>query len=191
MTNIPVDKSIDCKGLSCPMPIVRTKKAIDEMEAGQVLEVVATDPGSVADVKGWAHRTGHQFLGTITEGKVFRHFIRKSRPEETRPEQRFPNTVTNEELMQKLDDGAVILDVREPAEYAFSHIPGAISIPLGELEKRMSELNAYVNQPVYVICRTGSRSDAACQVLAEHGFKDVHNVVPGMSEWQGPVTQDV
>ncbi|MCL6445888.1 MAG: sulfurtransferase TusA family protein [Alicyclobacillus sp.] len=191
MANIAVDKSIDCKGLSCPMPIVRTKKAIDEMEAGQVLEVVATDPGSVADVKGWANRTGHQFLGTITEGKVFRHFIRKSRPEETKPEQRFPHIVSNEDLIQKLDDGAVILDVREPAEYAFSHIPGVISIPLGELEERMSELDSYVNQPIYVVCRTGSRSDAACQVLAAHGFQYVHNVVPGMSEWQGPTTQDV
>ncbi|MCL6599787.1 MAG: sulfurtransferase TusA family protein [Alicyclobacillus macrosporangiidus] len=191
MTEIRVDKTIDCKGLSCPMPIVRTKKAIDEMEAGQVLEVVATDPGSVADVKGWAHRTGHQFLGTITEGKVFRHFIRKSRPEETKPEQRFPHTVTNEELTERLADGVVLIDVREPAEYVFSHIPGAISVPLGELEQRLAELASYVHQPVYVICRTGHRSDVACQVLSEQGFERVYNVVPGMSQWQGPTEQSV
>ncbi|MCL6517872.1 sulfurtransferase TusA family protein [Alicyclobacillus sp.] len=191
MTEIRVDRTIDCKGLSCPMPIVRTKKAIDEMEAGQVLEVVATDPGSVADVKGWAHRTGHQFLGTLTEGKVFRHFIRKSRPEETKPEQRYPHTVTNEELEERQADGGVLLDVREPAEYAFSHIPGAILVPLGELEQRLQALTPYQNQPVYVICRTGSRSDLACQVLAEHGFKQVYNVLPGMIHWQGPTVQSL
>ncbi|WP_029422747.1 sulfurtransferase TusA family protein [Alicyclobacillus macrosporangiidus] len=191
MTHITVDKTIDCKGLSCPMPIVRTKKAIDGMQAGQVLEVVATDPGSVADVKGWANRTGHQFLGTITEGKVFRHFIRKSRPEETKPEQRFPHTVTNEDLLQKLGEGVTLIDVREPAEYAFAHIPGAISIPLGELEARLTALEGRKGEPLYVICRTGSRSDAACQILASRGFGPVYNVVPGMSQWQGPVTQDV
>lgn len=74
----PIDKTIDCQGLSCPMPIVRTKKAMDGMGAGEVLEVVATDPGSVADVKSWSSRVGHEFLGTVTEGTVFHHYIRKA-----------------------------------------------------------------------------------------------------------------
>ncbi|MBX5437622.1 MAG: sulfurtransferase TusA family protein [Alicyclobacillaceae bacterium] len=191
MSPIRVNRTIDCQGLSCPMPIVRTKKAIYEMAAGQVLEVLATDPGSVADMKSWAHRTGHQFLGTLTEGKLFRHFIRKSRPEETRAEQRFPHVVTNEELARKLADGVVLLDVREPAEYAFAHIPGAISVPLGELEARAVELEVLADRPVYVICRTGSRSDTACQMLADRGFKQVYNVVPGMCDWQGPTERTV
>ncbi|GMA60337.1 sulfurtransferase TusA family protein [Alicyclobacillus fastidiosus] len=191
MSTFAVDQSLDCKGLSCPMPIVRTKKAIDQMEPGQVLEVVATDPGSVADVKGWASRTGHQFLGTQTEDKVFRHYIRKSRPEETEPEKTFPHVISNEELEQKLAEGPVILDVREPAEYAFSHIPGAILVPMGQLEERIEELTQYKNQPVFVVCRTGNRSDVACQILAEHGFQNVKNVVPGMSDWQGPTKSDV
>ncbi|MCL6452717.1 MAG: sulfurtransferase TusA family protein [Alicyclobacillus sp.] len=192
MSPVTVDKTVDCTGLSCPMPIVRTKKAIEEMHAGQVLEVVATDPGSVADVKSWATRTGHQFLGTTTsEDKVFRHYIRKAVPDEVKPEQRHPHTVTNEELAERLADGGVLIDVREPAEYAFSHVPGAISVPLGELEQHVSELAPYQKQPVYVICRTGSRSDTACQVLAGHGFERVYNVVPGMSQWQGPTEQSL
>lgn len=191
MTTFTVDRSLDCKGLSCPMPIVRTKKAIDEMETGQVLEVVATDPGSVADVKGWASRTGHQFLGTQTEDKLFRHYIRKSRPEETEPEQTFPHVISNEEVEQKLSETPVIFDVREPAEYAFSHIPGATLVPMGQLEERIEDLRQYSNQPIYVVCRTGHRSDVACQILSEHGFEHVKNVIPGMSEWHGPTEQDV
>ncbi|GLV12994.1 hypothetical protein Heshes_06780 [Alicyclobacillus hesperidum] len=189
MSAYTVDKSIDCKGLSCPMPIVRTKKAIDEIAPGQVLEVVATDPGSVADVKSWATRTGHQFLGTTEEGGVFYHYIRKAIPEEQKPETTFANVVSNDVLESKVGSDAVILDVREPMEYAFGHVPGAKLAPLGQLEGMLGELKAYADKDIYVVCRTGNRSDAACQILAEHGFTRVHNVVPGMSEWQGPIEQ--
>jgi rhodanese-related sulfurtransferase/TusA-related sulfurtransferase len=187
MNNMTVDKSIDCKGLACPMPIVRTKKAMDEMKSGEVLEVVATDPGSVADVRSWADRTGHQFLGTIDENGVYKHYIRKSDPSETRPEQTYPHVVSNEELEQKLDENPIILDVREPMEYAFGHIPGAKLVPFGKLEEMIDELLPYQNQEIYVICRAGNRSDAACQVLQQKGFTNVKNVVPGMSGWKGPV----
>ncbi|WP_040393256.1 sulfurtransferase TusA family protein [Effusibacillus pohliae] len=181
------DKSVDCKGLSCPMPIVRTKKAIEEIEPGQVLEVVATDPGSVSDIKSWAERTGHQFVGTIKEEGVFKHYIRKSDPSELKPEKRYPHVVSNEELLQRLTDNPVIVDVREPAEYAFGHIPGAISVPFGKLEETIGELKKFADQEIHVVCRTGTRSDIACQILSEKGFPNVKNVVPGMSEWTGPV----
>jgi rhodanese-related sulfurtransferase/TusA-related sulfurtransferase len=189
MNNITVDKSIDCKGLACPMPIVRTKRAVDEMKSGEVLEVVATDPGSVADVRSWAERTGHQFLGTIEENGIYKHYIRKSDPSETMPEQTYPHVVSNEELEQKLDANPVILDVREPMEYAFGHIPGAKLVPFGKLEEMMDELLPYQHQEIYVVCRTGNRSDAACQVLQQKGFTHVKNVVPGMSGWKGPVVK--
>ncbi|KPC97477.1 Sulfurtransferase TusA [Geobacillus sp. BCO2] len=55
---IKVDMTVDAKGLSCPMPIVRTKKAINELQPGQVLEVQATDKGSKADIKAWAEAQG-------------------------------------------------------------------------------------------------------------------------------------
>lgn len=187
MQNVTVDKSIDCKGLACPMPIVRTKKAVDEMNSGEVLEVIATDPGSVADVRSWADRTGHQFLGTINENGVFKHYIRKANPSETKPEKAYPHTVTNEELAQKLQDQPLILDVREPAEYAFGHIPGAKLVPFGQLEERLAELAPFKDQEIFVVCRTGNRSDMACQVLQEKGFSQVKNVLPGMSGWSGPV----
>jgi rhodanese-related sulfurtransferase len=93
--------------------------------------------------------------------------------------------VTNEELQSKLEanENMMVLDVRETAEYAFNHIPNAISIPLGELEARMNELNQ--DQAIYIVCRTGNRSDLAAQKLAKNGFSNVLNVIPGMSQWNG------
>jgi TusA-related sulfurtransferase/rhodanese-related sulfurtransferase len=187
MNTYTVDKTIDCKGLACPMPIVRTKKAMEEIKAGEVLEVVATDPGSVADVKSWATRTGHQFLGTVEEDNVFKHYIRKASPDEAKSETKYPHVISNEELQGKLGEQPVILDVREPMEYAFEHIPGAKLLPFGQLEERMTELEAYKEKDVYVICRTGNRSDMVSQMLAEKGFSRVKNVIPGMSAWEGPV----
>ncbi|WP_404468872.1 sulfurtransferase TusA family protein [Sutcliffiella horikoshii] len=179
-----VNLTVDAKGLACPMPIVRTKKAIDQIESGEVLEVLATDKGSKADIKAWADKIGHQYLGTLEEGDVLKHYIRKARSEEEKEEQNYPHVVTNEELAAKLEAGITVLDVREPAEYAFGHIPGAVSVPLGDLEGGIAELDK--EKETYVICRTGSRSDMAAQKLTELGFTNVKNVVPGMSKWEGP-----
>ncbi|SHM65949.1 sulfurtransferase TusA family protein [Gracilibacillus kekensis] len=184
MENIKTNQVLDAKGLACPMPIVKTKKAINGLEAGQVIEVQATDKGSTADIEAWAKSSGHQYLGTKENGDVLKHYLRKSSDEET-TEKKHPHTVTNEELTEKLstEEDIVVLDVREEAEYAFGHIPGAQSIPLGELEERQQELDKDKN--IYVVCRTGSRSDLASQKLSENGFANVVNVVPGMSEWNG------
>lgn len=187
----PTDKTLDCKGLACPMPIVRTKKALEQLKAGQIIEVQATDIGSLADIRGWAKSTGHQYLGTISEGDVLRHYVRKASPGETKEPLRFPFTLTNEEVQSMLERGepVVIVDVREAAEYAFQRIPGAVSVPLGELESRMSEWS--LSQPLLLVCRTGTRSDIACRMLAEKGFDSVKNIVPGMSAWSGPVESSV
>lgn len=189
MSLLKANQTLDCKGLACPMPIVRTKKAMDQLQAGQVIEVQATDRGSLADMEGWAKNTGHQYLGTIQEGNVLKHYLRKSAAQEVMEPKKFAHLISNEELMHKLASGAkvTVLDVREPAEYAFNRIPGAVSIPLGELEGRLGELNA--EDEIHVICRTGNRSDMACQLLAEKGFKKVKNVEQGMSEWTGPAEQ--
>lgn len=178
---------LDAKGLACPMPIVKTKKAMNNLEGGQVLEVQATDKGSREDLKAWAKSTGHQYLGTLEEGDVLKHYIRKANEEEV-VEKKHPHVVSSEELETILSTGKEILvvDVREAAEFAFNYIPEAISIPLGELEERLEELNK--EQEIYVICRTGSRSDLASQKLTEKGFKHVKNVVPGMSKWTGNTT---
>nr|WP_263326564.1 sulfurtransferase TusA family protein [Neobacillus sp. Marseille-Q6967] len=184
MTSLKTDVVLDAKGLACPMPIVKTKKAMNGLEAGQVLEVLATDKGSKADIKAWVQSSGHQYLGTIEEGDVLKHYLRKASGEE-KAERKHPNVASNDELEKKLasNENIVVVDVREAVEYVFNHIPNAISIPLGELDNRLNEFNK--NDQIYVVCRTGNRSDYAAQKFAENGFTNVINVVPGMSEWTG------
>ncbi|MED3963008.1 sulfurtransferase TusA family protein [Niallia taxi] len=184
MKNLKANTILDAKGLACPMPIVKTKKEINNLEAGQVLEVQATDKGSKADMKAWAESTGHHYLGTMEEGEVLKHYLRKSSNEESN-EKKHPNVISNEELEKKMeaDKNIVVIDVRENAEFAFNHIPNAISIPLGELENKLNKLNN--NDEIYIVCRTGNRSDLAAQKLTENGFKNVINVEPGMSQWGG------
>lgn len=181
-----VNETLDAKGLACPMPIVRTKKAISNLGPGQVIEVQATDKGSTADMKAWADSTGHQYLGTVEDGEVLKHYLRKASEKETKEETKYEDVIALEELRNKIDSEApiTILDVREPAEFAFGHISGAINIPLGELEERFLEIDK--DKEVYVICRTGMRSDLAAQKLTEKGYQNVKNVVPGMTEWEGP-----
>ena len=181
---ITTDKTLDCKGLACPMPIVRTKKAMDELQPGQVIEVQATDKGSLADMRGWAKNTGHQYLGTIHEGDILKHYLRKANPGEAKEETKHPYTITAAELAKKLNESITIVDVRESAEYAFQRIPGSKSIPIGVLEGHLHELNQA--EEIYVICRSGNRSDLACQLLAEKGFAHVKNVSDGMNGWTGP-----
>lgn len=181
---INANSVLDAKGLACPMPVVRTKKAMKTVGPGQVLEVQATDQGTKADLKAWAESAGHQYLGTLEEGAILKHYIRKS-TEEEKGEINYPHITTNESLAEKLaaEENIVLIDVREAAEYAFNHIPKAINIPLGDLEERSSELNK--DDEIYVVCRTGNRSDFAAQKLTALGFSNVKNVVPGMSGWDG------
>ncbi|MCA1030733.1 sulfurtransferase TusA family protein [Bacillus timonensis] len=183
---VTVNKVLDAKGLACPMPIVKTKKEMTQLESGQVMEIQATDKGSTADIKAWAQSTGNQYLGTVEEGDVLKHYLRKARAEEEKTEISHPHVASLDELLKKIEgnEKVTVLDVREPAEYAFGHIPGAINIPLGELEQRFHEIND--SEDIHVICRTGNRSDLASQKLTEKGFKNVKNVVPGMTEWTGP-----
>lgn len=72
------DKIVDAKGLACPMPIVKTKKAIDTLESGQVLEIHATDKGAKKDLAAWANSTGHELVKTEDENDVFKFWIKKA-----------------------------------------------------------------------------------------------------------------
>lgn len=72
------DKVLDAKGLACPMPIVRTKKTIDELESGQILEVHATDKGAKNDLTAWAKSTGHELLSDAEENGVYKFWIKKA-----------------------------------------------------------------------------------------------------------------
>ncbi|MEC5424864.1 sulfurtransferase TusA family protein [Virgibacillus sp. C22-A2] len=70
-------KVLDAKGMACPMPIVKTKKAIAEINAGEILEVHATDKGSKSDLTAWAKSGGHELLKDTEEGEVFKFWIKK------------------------------------------------------------------------------------------------------------------
>jgi tRNA 2-thiouridine synthesizing protein A len=71
------DKEFDASGLACPMPIVKTKKALTGMTPGQVLRVVATDPGSVCDMAAFAEQTGNPLMSSTEEGGKFVFFLKK------------------------------------------------------------------------------------------------------------------
>jgi tRNA 2-thiouridine synthesizing protein A len=72
------DKEFDASGLACPMPIVKTKKSLSDMAPGQVLRVVATDPGSVCDMAAFAEQTGNALLSQSEEGGKYVFFLRKA-----------------------------------------------------------------------------------------------------------------
>ena len=69
--------TLDLKGLACPLPIVRTAKAIKDLAPGQLLEALATDPGSVADFGAWARSTGNPLLESGADGGVYRFVLQK------------------------------------------------------------------------------------------------------------------
>ncbi|AGB39399.1 sulfurtransferase TusA family protein [Natronococcus occultus] len=72
-------ETLDVKGQSCPMPIVKTKQAIDDLEEGDVLEVVATDSGSVSDIQGWADGTnGVELLEQVEDDELYTHYVKKT-----------------------------------------------------------------------------------------------------------------
>ncbi|GEK35283.1 sulfurtransferase TusA family protein [Kurthia sibirica] len=171
-----VDEKLDVSGLACPMPIIKTKKAIAAMKIGETLEIIATDAGSKADLPAWAQSTGHHYVGLIEEGAVLKHYMRKCDVTMTN-EMHFKSTITNEELL-KISPKPNIIDVRESIEYDFGHIKGAVSMPLGELALKLASFDQ--EQTYYLICRSGTRSDLACKLMVDHGFKHIVNVLPGM-----------
>jgi len=71
------DQSLDCKGLSCPMPIIKLSKAIKGMESGQVLEMIGTDPGSKTDIPAWCEKTGNEFLSMEEADGESKFYIKK------------------------------------------------------------------------------------------------------------------
>jgi tRNA 2-thiouridine synthesizing protein A len=71
------DKVLDAKGLACPMPIVKTRKAIKEIESGQILEVQTTDKGAKSDLTAWTKSTGHELVESKEENDVFTFWIKK------------------------------------------------------------------------------------------------------------------
>jgi rhodanese-related sulfurtransferase len=82
------------------------------------------------------------------------------------------------------NDDALVLDVREDKEYAAGHIPKAKHIPLGQLGKRIQELEKFKGKPILVTCRSGHRSARACGMLKKAGFETVYNQAGGIIAWE-------
>mgnify|MGYP001113755784 CR=1 FL=1 len=71
------DRELDARGLNCPLPILRAKKALGELASGQVLRIIATDPGSVKDFAAFAKQTGNELLSSAENNKEFEFFIKR------------------------------------------------------------------------------------------------------------------
>jgi tRNA 2-thiouridine synthesizing protein A len=76
--DIKIDKTIDLKNLPCPMPLVKISKGIKEVNIGQVVEAVATDPGTLADFPAWAKTSGNEILKTDQNNGVIRFYIKRN-----------------------------------------------------------------------------------------------------------------
>ena len=77
MTLVQIDHYVDARGLSCPMPIVRTAQAMKTLPSGAIVEVVATDPGSVKDMAAWCRTTGNDLLESSSDAETYRFLIRR------------------------------------------------------------------------------------------------------------------
>jgi len=77
MSEVKPAKTLDVRGLMCPMPVVKLSKAIKEIEVGQVIEVLATDPGSLTDIPAWAKRTGNEVVKVEKEGEVIKFYVKR------------------------------------------------------------------------------------------------------------------
>ncbi len=78
-SSVTADQVLDCTGMACPLPVVKTSQAIKRIELGQVLELLATDPGVEPDMRAWSSRTGNELVRITREGGTFHVLIRRSR----------------------------------------------------------------------------------------------------------------
>ena len=78
MTNPEITSTLDTTGKCCPMPMVETNRAIHALRSGEVLEIVATDPGTRTDIPSWCARTGHRLLSTSESDGTLRYYVQKA-----------------------------------------------------------------------------------------------------------------
>jgi rhodanese-related sulfurtransferase len=93
------------------------------------------------------------------------------------------NISVNEATLLINRQDALVVDVRETAEWSAGHIPNARHIALGHLAKHLSEIDKYKDKPVIVVCASGNRSSSGCGVLKKAGFQQVFNLAGGISAW--------
>ncbi len=79
MTAPKANKVLDCTGLLCPLPVVKTAKAIKQIEVGEVLQMIATDPGAPPDMEAWSRQTGHEMLDSTKEDGKFVFYFQRTK----------------------------------------------------------------------------------------------------------------
>jgi tRNA 2-thiouridine synthesizing protein A len=77
LNDVKANKSLDARGLGCPMPLLKAKKMFETLSSGEVLEIVGTDPGSKNDFPNWAERTGNEYLGHVDEADYYKFYLKK------------------------------------------------------------------------------------------------------------------
>ncbi len=78
MNDQTFDLELDCQGMLCPLPILKTKKAIDTLGTGQVLKMISTDLGSINDIAAWTRQTGHELVHSLDESGIYTYYLRKT-----------------------------------------------------------------------------------------------------------------
>ena len=78
-STLQADQTLDCSGLSCPLPVIKTSKAIKQLEIGQILKVISTDSGSPPDMAAWSRQTGHEMLDSHQENGKYVFFFKRSK----------------------------------------------------------------------------------------------------------------
>ncbi len=76
---IKEDQVLDCSGMLCPVPVVKTSKAVKGLEVGQILKMIATDPGSPPDMEAWSRQTGNELMRSMQEGGKYIFFIKRTK----------------------------------------------------------------------------------------------------------------
>lgn len=97
----------------------------------------------------------------------------------------YKNVSPEEGLKAWQNKDGYFIDVRTPAEYAEGHIPGSKLIPVDEIPNRLSEIPK--DGKIYLMCRSGSRSEQAAKIIASKGYSSVHSITGGMGQWRGPI----
>ncbi len=77
MNTITYDQELDCKGLNCPLPILKTNQAIAKMDVGQILKMEASDPGSVSDMMAWSRQTENELISHHVHGEIYTYYVKK------------------------------------------------------------------------------------------------------------------
>lgn len=122
---------------------------------------------------------GISLLALIAIAAVF--FLERTGSRSVSAAERLPTEISVDQAATMREQGAFILDVREPQEWQEYHIPGSTLIPLGELPARLSEVPK--DKEIVVVCRSGNRSRSGFEILAKNGFSRVTSMAGGLKEW--------